>query len=177
MAGSAGPIHYREPHLFGIYLNDHLAVATGVAELAQRTARGNRSSDIGDVLAQLETEIVDDRGALLHMMAALGVPLRHYKVYAAWAAEKVGRLKLNGRARSRSPLSIVVELEALRLGVEGTAAAWCTLLEVAKHDDRLNVARLEGLLARTRHQADVLEELRARKAAELFGVIRPATKA
>jgi hypothetical protein len=39
------------------------------------------------------------------------------------------------------------------------------------------VARLEGLLARTRHQADVLEELRARKAAELFGVIRPATKA
>jgi len=174
MAGSVGTKKHYEPDLLGIYLNDHLAGATGVVELARRTARTNRGSDIGDALARLKTEVVDDRVALLHMMAALGIRLRHYKMYAGWAAEKVGRLKLNGHVRSRSPLSIVVELEALRLGVEATAAGWCTLREVAKHDGRLDAARLDGLLARTRRQAGVLEELRARKTTEVFGVVRVA---
>jgi hypothetical protein len=171
MAGSAGTKRHCKPDLFGIYLNDHLAIATGVAELARRTAKTNRSSDIGDVLTQLKTEVVDDRVTLLHMMTALGIQLRHYKIYAAWAAEKVGRLKFNGHARSRSPLSIVVELEALRLGVEATAAAWCTLREVAEHNGRLDAARLDGLLTRTRQQADVLEKLRAQKITEVFGVV------
>jgi hypothetical protein len=168
MAGFAGTKD-SEPDLFGIYLNDHLAVTTGVVELARRTARSNQGSDIGDVLARLEAEVGEDRTTLLHMMAALEVPLRHYKVYAAWAAEKVGRLKLNGHIRGRSPLSIVVELEALRLGVEAKTAGWRTLREVAEHDGRLDAAHLDGLLARARHQADVLEKLRARKASDVFG--------
>lgn len=169
MAGSAGT-RDSEPDLFGIYLNDHLAGATGVVELARRTAGANQGSDIGDVLARLEAEVVKDRAALRQMMAALDVPLRRYKVYAAWAAEKAGRLKLNGHVWSRSPLSIVVELEALRLGVEAKAAGWRTLRHVAEHDGRLDAAQLKGLLARARQQADILEELRARKTAEIFGV-------
>lgn len=175
MAGSAGTKD-SEPELLGIYLNDHLAVATGVVELARRTAGSNQGSDIGDVLARLETEVGEDRTALLRMMAALDVPLRHYKVYAAWAAEKAGRLKLNGHLRSRSPLSIVVELEALRLGIEANAAGWRTLRDVAEHDGRLDAAHLDGLLSRARHQADVLEKLRARKASEVFGGARLAPR-
>jgi hypothetical protein len=169
MSESAGT-RDSEPYLFGIYLNDHLAGATGVVELARRAARANQGSDIGDVLARLEAEVVEARAALRHMMAALSIPLRHYKVYAAWVAEKAGRLKLNGQVRGRSPLSIVVELEALRLGIEANAAGWRTLREVAEHDGRLDAAQLDGLLARAHHQADILEELRARKAAEIFGV-------
>jgi hypothetical protein len=169
MAGSAGTGD-SEPDLFGIYLNDHLAGATGVVELARRTRGANQGSDIGDVLARLEAEVIKDRAALRQMMAALDVPLRRYKVYAAWAAEKAGRLKLNGHVWSRSPLSIVVELEALRLGVEAKAAGWRTLRQVAEHDGRLDAAQLEGLLARAHQQADILEELRARKTAEIFGV-------
>ena len=56
-------------------------------------------------------------------MAALGLPVRRYKSYAAWVAEKTARLKLNGSLWSRSPLSGVAELEILRLDVEGKAAA------------------------------------------------------
>ena len=38
---------------------------------------------------------------------------------AGWVAEKAGRLKLNGSLLTYSPLSRLVELEGLSLGVEG----------------------------------------------------------
>ena len=64
-------------------------------------------------------------------MAALGIPVRRYKVGAAWIGEKAGRLKFNGRLLARSPLSDLEELEMLRLGVEGKAAGWRTLRTLA----------------------------------------------
>jgi hypothetical protein len=158
------------PDLLGIYLNDHLAVATGEVELARRTAGAHQSSDIGEALRRLAVEFVEDRVALLNMMAALGVPVRYYKVFAAWAAEKAGRLKLNGYVRGQSPLSIVVELEALSLSVEVKSAGWHTLRELAEHDGRLAVGRLDELLVRAHGQASILEKLRTRKAAEVFSV-------
>ena len=60
-------------------------------------------------------------------MAALSVPVRGHKVYAAWIAEKGRRRKLNDHLLTRSPLSILEELEMLRLGVEGKSAGWRTL--------------------------------------------------
>ena len=152
----------------GIYLNDHLAGATGGVELARRAAAAHRGSAIGDALRRLAAEIAEDRAALLDMMATLGVPVRHYKSCAAWAAEKVGRLKPNGQVRGRSPLSSVVELEALRLAVEGKAAGWRTLRELAAQDRRLDAGRLDELLTRARQQSNTLEELRVGKAAEVF---------
>jgi len=157
-----------EPDLLGIYLNDHLAGATGGIELVRRAARSQRGSGAGEVLERLTAEIVNDRVALLDMMAALDVPVRRVKSYLAWVAEKVGRLKLNGYVLSRSPLSLLVELEALRLGVEGKAAAWRTLRELADHDRRLDAERLDELLARARQQSDTLEELRVRMANAIF---------
>lgn len=173
MAGSA--VTSTEPNLLGIYLNDHLAGATGGAELARRAAGAHQGSAIGDDLTRLATEIAEDRGALLSMMTALGIPVRHYKTLAAWAAEKVGRLKLNGQVRGRSPLSSVVELEALRLAVEGKAAGWRTLRELAEHDGRLDAGRLDGLLARARQQASTLEQLRMSTAAGVFGGAKVAS--
>jgi hypothetical protein len=85
--------------LLGIYLNDHLAGATGGVELVRRAARGCRDSETGGALDALAAEIAEDRATLLDIMAALGVSPRRYKVYAAWAGEKVGRLKFKiGRA-------------------------------------------------------------------------------
>jgi hypothetical protein len=55
-------------------------------------------------------------------MAVLDIPVVRVKVYAGWAAEKAGPLRLNGRLLNPSPLSGLVELEAVRLGVEGKAA-------------------------------------------------------
>lgn len=157
-----------EPALLGIYLNDHLAGATGGVELVRRAARAQRGSPAGPALARFAAEIDQDRDALLAIMAALDVPVRHYKTAAAWAAEKVGRLKFNGHLFDRSPLSSLLELEALRLGVEGKASLWRTLAEVAEHEPRLDAGRLTELKERAQAQVGTLEEMRVETSAEVF---------
>jgi hypothetical protein len=160
------PVQAR-PDLLGIYLNDHLAGATGGAELAARMVASQGDGPEGDALRQLAAEITQDRAALLEIMHLLGVPVRAYKVYAGWLAEKAGRLKFNGRLTARSPLSNLIELELLRLGVEGKAAGWRTLRVRADKDARLDAGRLDALISRARRQADLLEDLRVRAADQI----------
>jgi hypothetical protein len=155
--------------LLAIYLNDHLAGATGGVELARRAAAWYPVPGQQATLGRLAADIAQDRMALLDLMAALGVPVRRYKVGVAWAAEKAGRLKLNGSLLTRSPLSNLEELEMLRLGVEGKAAGWRTLRELAKADGRLRPGTLDELITRAREQASLLEELRVQAAAQLIG--------
>jgi hypothetical protein len=165
--GTTGSDHSRRT-LLGIYLNDHLAGATAGVELVRRAAGACRGSATGGALEILARDIAEDRAALVEIMRALGAPVRRYKVYAAWVGEKVGRLKLNGYLRGRSPLSTLVELEALRLGVEGKAAGWATLRSLAEQNPRLDRQRLDRLLDGARQQSRMLEELRIRTAAEIF---------
>jgi hypothetical protein len=153
--------------LVGIYLNDHLAGATSGTELARRMAGTGHEPAARAALGRLAGEIEDDRQTLLAIMAALGVPVRRYKTGAAWLGEKAGRLKLNGTLVARSPLSSLEELELLRLGVEGKAAGWRTLRELADADQRLSAPELDALIERARAQAAELEELRVAAARRL----------
>jgi hypothetical protein len=147
--------------LLGVYLNDHLAGATLGVSLARRmVASAEPGSERATVLSRLAAEITEDRSALLRIMAKLGIQVRRYKVFAAWAGEKAGRLKLNGYLLTRSPLSDLEETEFLGLGVEGKAAGWRTLRELAGQDRRLDAGYLDDLIARADHQAGVLESLR-----------------
>ncbi|CNE06492.1 Uncharacterised protein [Mycobacterium tuberculosis] len=158
--GSRGLLH--------IYLTDHLAAAAGGVALARRAARSHSDADDAARLRGLADDIAADRGALLAILRSLGLPARRYKSMAVWAAEKGGRLKLNGRLVSRSPLSDLVEVEALRLAVEGKAAGWRTLLAVAEHEPGLDTARLRTLLERAAAQAALLDELHAKAADRAF---------
>jgi hypothetical protein len=126
-AGTAAGARRSGPDLLGIYLNDHLAGATGGLELARRVAGSHCGPAADGALQRLAAEVAQDRTALQDIMDALGIPVRAYKVYAAWIGEKAARLKLNGHLLARSPLSSLEELEMLRLGVEGKAAGWRTL--------------------------------------------------
>lgn len=147
--------------LLGVYLNDHLAGATVGLELVRRMAASAKAgSDTASVMKTLVSEMTADRSALVTMMAAVGVKIRGYKVLAAWAGEKAGRLKLNGHLLSRSPLSDLEETEMLRLGVEGKAAGWRTLRLVAERDRRLDPGQLDELLERAARQSATLESLR-----------------
>jgi Hemerythrin HHE cation binding domain len=160
-----GQVGYR---VLGIYLNDHLAGATAGTELAHRVARTHRGPGPDGQLKRLAAEVAQDRAALIAMMKALGIPVRAYKVCAAWVGEKAGRVKFNGRLLARSPLSDLEELELLRLGVEGKAAGWRTLRTLADTDRRLDPAHLDELMSRARRQADLLEELRVRAAEQVI---------
>ena len=155
-----------DPALLGIYLNDHVAGSTAGLELFRRAAGSHAGTAAGDVLKRLTAEVEEDRDALLGIMRELGFPVRQYKVVAGWAAEKAGRLKLNGRLLSRSPLSSVVELEGLHLGVLGKAAGWRTLRALAASDSRLDAAALDRLVVRATAQAAELDALRIAAAQE-----------
>jgi hypothetical protein len=104
--------------------------------------------------------IAEDRQALLDIMSTLEVEVQQYKLAAAWVAERVGRLKLNGHLLSRSPLSSLVELEGLKLGVEGKVSLWASLRALADTEARLDKTRLDELIARGEDQSRTLEKLR-----------------
>jgi hypothetical protein len=81
-----------------------------------------------------------------------------YKVVGGWLLERAGRAKANRHLLTRSPLSDLVELEGMRLGVEGKACLWRALLAVG--DARLDRGELARLLARAEQQVARLEQLR-----------------
>ncbi|MGW3494642.1 hypothetical protein [Streptomyces sp. NPDC001020] len=153
-----------EQKLLGIYLNDHLAGATAGTQRAAHLARTARGSALGRAIAPVAAEIAQDRSELLGIMRDLDVPVRRHKVCVGWVGERLARLKGNGRLVRRSPLSTVLELEALRLGIEGKAAGWQTLRRISATDERLDPAPLDRLLERARRQQDTVEEWRTREA-------------
>ena len=151
--------------LLAIYLNDHLVGATAGANLAHRLAQAE-GGEVGAELARLDREIAEDRDDLLHMMSELGLEARRYKVALGWMAEKAGRLKSNGHLVRRSPLSTVLELETLRMGVLGKLSGW-KALEAAVTDPPL-VAKLQRLRGRAEEQLATLADLHRRVAHDVF---------
>jgi hypothetical protein len=162
--GTSPQLQIRGVHsdLLGIYLNDHLAGATVGVGRSRFAARSHRDQPFAEPLRRLAGEIGEDRASLLPIMRSLGVPKRRYKVAASGAAERLGRLKSNGRLYRRSPLTLVIELEFLRLGVKGKELGWRTLRTLAEADGRLSEQELDGLIARAKRQMSTLEELRVR---------------
>jgi hypothetical protein len=159
--------------LLGVYLNDHLAGSSLGVNLARRMrASAAPATERATALSGLAAETARDRSALLRIMAALGIRARGYKVLAAWAGEKAGRLKLNGHLLTRSPLSDLEETEFLRAAVEGKAACWRTLRDLAERDGRLDAGHLDDLIIRADRQADVLESLRSDAARALADAAR-----
>lgn len=116
--------------LLGIYMQDHMAGSVTGVELAKRAAASNRGTELGRTLERVAAEVEEDRESLARVMEAYGVGTDRLKNLGAWAFEKVGRLKLNGSFVSYSPLSRVIELEGLILGISGKLALWRALEKV-----------------------------------------------
>jgi hypothetical protein len=115
-------------NLLAIYLNDHLAGATGGVELARRLRASNEGDpEFGPELAEICAEIEADREALVAILDGFDVGSSRLKPLAAVLAERLGRLKLNGRLWGYSPLSRLDELELLQLGVTGKRRLWRAL--------------------------------------------------
>lgn len=143
-----------------IYLNDHLAGATVGVELSRRAAKNSRGTPSGEFLARLHRDIVEDRKTLQGVVRALGVDASPMKPAVGWVAEKVGRLKLNGRVRGYSPLSHLEELEGLEAGVTGKRSLWQALARAYPGDGRLARFDLDALVARAETQLEGLSEER-----------------
>jgi hypothetical protein len=97
-------------------------------------------------------------------MDHLGTGPHRIKDLGAWTFEKLGRLKPNNSLLSYSPLSRVVELEGLALGVTGKLALWRALRQVL--GDTLGEFDFVALAARAENQQGRLESLRLKAVAE-----------
>lgn len=154
-----------EKRLRAVYLQDHLAGATAGHELAKRAASSNEGTEIGEFLARLAEEIGEDRKTLLEIMGELDVGTDRIKTTLAWGAEKVGRLKPNGRLLSYSPLSRLVELEGLHVGIAGRLSLFQNLEATSAGEVS---ADLNALVARAQRQLADLEPYRVAAAAAAF---------
>jgi hypothetical protein len=141
-----------------IYLDDHYAGSTGAIELVKRGRKEYAGTALGRFLDDLGPQIEADRRALREIMAAVGAKPHVYKYGLAWVAEKLGRLKPNGRLRERSPLSPLVELEALATGITGKEMLWRALQ--ATPDAPTAGHSMDDLIARAESQRAGVEEHR-----------------
>jgi hypothetical protein len=158
-----------------IYLNDHLAGSTGGLELAQRIQENNEDNPIGGVMAGIAKEIEEDRDELQRLMDALDVSRNPIKAAGAYLFEKLSQAKANGQLIGYSPLSRVLELEMLHMGITGKLQLWGALREL--FGPRLGDFDFERLIARAESQRDRVEERRLAAAREAFGESVQAAKA
>ena len=101
-------------------------------------------------------------------MRRLGARDDELKNGLAWTAEKLGRLKLNGRVKGYAPLSRVIELEGLMGGVQGKLAMWRALHEVARDYEELDATELNRLITRAERQLAGLGEQQLIAARDAF---------
>jgi hypothetical protein len=156
----------RERYLH-IYLQDHYAGSTGGLRLAERAARNHASGALGAFFGDLAVEIDEDRQVLSRVMRRLGVPPSLVKNAVVAVGELVTRLKPDGRLIGASPLTPVVELEALTSGVCGKRALWQALSGIP--DTRLREFDFETMIRRAEDQLDQLQERRREASASAFG--------
>jgi hypothetical protein len=113
------------------YLNDHRAGATAGTALVRRIWRSNRRTEWGPVIEKVAETIEQDLVVLDEVRAAAGVSGGDLKKVAALLTERAGRLKLNGHLLTYSPLSRVLELEALMSAIRGKQSLWVALRTAA----------------------------------------------
>jgi hypothetical protein len=154
-----------DPELLRIYLNDHLAGSVAGVRLARRLAKAQPDHD---ALRQVAQEIEQDQASLREIMRTLGVRVSRHKTVLAAVAARLGALKFNGRLLRRSPLSTLLELEALHLGVLGKESGWRTV-RTAVGGPMVGSVDLDDLLARADRQAKVLEQWHRETAVDVLG--------
>jgi hypothetical protein len=143
--------------LLGIYLRDHYAASAGGVALARRVLGPSHP---------LAEQIASDRTTLENIMSQLGIAPSATKVALVRVAERLGRLKLNGRLFRHSPLSRVVELEVLLVGIRGKEALWTALISVRRSLDGID---LDALVESAQAQARQVEKLRLSAVTRAFG--------
>jgi hypothetical protein len=157
------------PHpdkLLSIYLNDHLAGSTAGVQLARRLAASNRDDPaFGEPLDAVRAEVETDLETLKEVMERLGVSRSSAKPAAAWIGERLGRLKPNGQLTGYSPLSRVVELELLLIGITGKKRMWNVVQDARGANLAIDFSRL---IDRAERQRTQVAELHAEAATIAF---------
>lgn len=148
-----------EEQLLHVYLQDHHAGSAAGLDLFRRVADGHSRPEVASAVGVIADEVEQDQQSLEQLMSAVGARPSLAKDVPARAAEKLGQLKANNRLTSRSPLSDLLELEALTATVYAKLLGWKTLQQL--DDPRLPADELQRLVDRAVDQGQRLDALHA----------------
>jgi hypothetical protein len=150
--------------LLAIYLDDHRAGAAGGSALVHRLVDRYGDDPGYEPLRELARQIDEDVATLDRLRDELDVHGGDLKRLVALAGERLGRLKLNGRLASKSPLSRVEELEGMAAGVFAKRQLWSAIGACAAPVD-IDVAQL---IDRAEGQLQILADLHVRAVDDAF---------
>ena len=153
--------------LLRTYLRDHDSGALAGARRFGSAAEGHRDPATRAELTRLHDEVEQDRRSLAAVMERLEVSPDPLKRLVVVAGEQLGRLKPNGFLAQRSPLTDVVELEALTMAVTGKLSLWETLDALGPEVTLTDPDELGRLRDRALDQRERLEQLHAESAKAL----------
>lgn len=156
----ASAVPAADKELLEIYLDDHLTGATAGAQRVQRMAEDFIDTPYFAPLSELAMEIDREQARLAALIPALGLSRKPLRQAVSWAGERIGRLKGNGAAVSRSPLTPLLETELMRSAVIGKLGLWQTLAANAQAWG-LAPGEFEELTARAHAQLETLDAVHA----------------
>ncbi|MFO7293399.1 MAG: hypothetical protein FWJ92_03870 [Actinomycetes bacterium] len=142
-----------------IYLADQRAVQAAIVRVATRFARSNRSTPWSRELNDLAREVEDDAATLDSVAGACGADGGAVKRILSLAAERIGRLKLNGHLLTYSPLSRVVETEGLMAALTLKREMWLLLGRLQDWHPPLAAFDFGGLVQRASAQIELLRPI------------------
>jgi hypothetical protein len=151
------------------YLNDHRAGATAGTALVRRIWRSNRRTKWGPIIEKVAETIEQDLVVLDEVRAAAGVSGGDLKRVAALLTERAGRLKLNGHLLTYSPLSRVLELEALMSAIRGKQSLWVALHTAAPSHPEWSDFDFAALEKRGSEQLETLGRIHEWAVTEMMG--------
>jgi len=109
------------------YLNDHLAGSISALEVIDHWAEAHKGEPLGIFFVEIESEIKADQDTLRDAMRTIGVEESKVRKAGAWAAEKLGRVRLIIAGDEPGSLGLVLTLEGLIMGVTGKRLMWASL--------------------------------------------------
>ena len=155
-------------HLLRIYLRDHEAASVGGLQLFRRCCKANRGTAYAAELQRLTEDVRANRDALRRICQMFGVEYSTLGRAAAYAGATLGRIKMNGRVFKYSPLSRVIELEALSSGVMSQLRLWESLVRLSAVEGRLDQVELSRHVTEASGQLDALHLLHDKAVDEAF---------
>lgn len=108
------------------YVADHLQLLRSARELARRVRRRG-AGDHEELLDDVLRELARQEAVAIAFLQQLGAGPPHLRLAMGAVAERVGRLKPNGRLLTASPLAPVFEVEVLESLLEMAARCWRAL--------------------------------------------------
>jgi hypothetical protein len=160
------------PTHLSIYLNDHLAGATGAVELLDYLVDDDPQFLPPGVAQRLRDDISTDRRTLLKFMVRVGISVSAVRRAGGWLSERLALLKVRIDDPADGALRHLELLEVLSLGIEGKRAMWIALQAAVLSQPALTGLDFTELLRRADDQHAEVEQYRRAAAVAAFATGR-----